>query len=196
MISISEANHLGKYLGAPLISIAPRKAEFQDIVDNVKSKLTAWKLKHLTFAGRVTLSKSVIQALLLYTMMSASILKACIEETHKLQRSFIWEQEEHSKKVHAISWDVVTKPKNLGGLGIRRLDVVNKACIMKLGWEIRNGAQQLWCKLLKGKYDRNYWGSDALTSKITASNLWKTIVKTWPLFNDFIFRMWVMVKLF
>lgn len=54
-----------------------------------------------------------------------------------------------------MAWDVVTKPKHLGGLGIRRLDVVNKACLMKLGWAIRKGSTELWCEVPKGKYGRD-----------------------------------------
>jgi hypothetical protein len=30
---------------------------------------------------------------------------------------------------------VVTRPTELGSLGLRRLEVMNNACIMKLAWE-------------------------------------------------------------
>lgn len=35
-----------------------------------------------------------------------------------------------------ISRDIITQPKCHGGLGIRKLDVMNKACLMKLCWGV------------------------------------------------------------
>lgn len=50
----------------------------------VNVKLTSWKGNQWTFARRVTLAKSVLEALLIYPMMTAMIPKYCIEEIHRL----------------------------------------------------------------------------------------------------------------
>jgi ABC-type transporter lipoprotein component MlaA len=47
---------LGKYLGVPVTGKAPRREDFQYIIDQVSSRLVAWKANHLSFAGRVTLA--------------------------------------------------------------------------------------------------------------------------------------------
>ncbi|MCI23473.1 putative ribonuclease H protein, partial [Trifolium medium] len=65
-----EANSLGKYLGIPLMGRAPRHGDFEHLVDKVRSKLSGWKTTNLSFAGRVTLAKSVIQAIPIYSMMT------------------------------------------------------------------------------------------------------------------------------
>lgn len=52
----------------------------------------------------------------------------------------------------------MTNPKDLGGLGLRRLKVMNKACIFKLGRKLQSGSQELSCNVLWEKYKRE--GSD------------------------------------
>lgn len=58
-----ETTHLGKYLGVPLIGRAPKRSDYQYLLDKVKAKLTSWKAKNLSLAGRATLAKSVIEAI-------------------------------------------------------------------------------------------------------------------------------------
>lgn len=71
-------------------------------------------------------------------MITTSIPKACLHEIKKLYLSFIWGDSEEHRKVHLVKWDVITLPKFLGGLGIRRLNVMNNACILKFNWVIHN----------------------------------------------------------
>jgi hypothetical protein len=71
-------------------------------------------------------------------------------------------------------------PKQLGGLGIRNLRIMNDACLMKLGWNLRQGKDSLWTQVLWGKYGRNSDETAELVVKHTDSNLWKAIVTLWP----------------
>jgi len=102
----------------------------------------------------VTLAKSVIEAIPIYPMMAAKMQKSCLEEIDKIERAFIWGDTDHVRKVHAVRWEVVTRPEDVGGLGLRKLlTVMNQACLLKLAWGLYNGKNDLWCKVLKGKYD-------------------------------------------
>jgi hypothetical protein len=140
-----ETNVIGKYLGVPLTGKAPRKEDYSYIIEQISTKLMAWKANQLSFAGRVTLAKSVLQAIPIYPMMTAVIPKVCIEKIHQIQRKFIWGETENNKRYHAVRWNKVTLPKDSGGLGLRRLDTMNKACIGKLGWSLYSGASDFWC---------------------------------------------------
>ncbi|MCI11192.1 putative ribonuclease H protein, partial [Trifolium medium] len=86
-------------------------------------------------------------------MMSSKIPKSCLDDIQMLQRSFVWGDTEQKKRFHAVGWEKITVPKWLGGLGIRKLDVMNNACLMKLGWNYQGGSDDLWCKVLRGKYE-------------------------------------------
>jgi hypothetical protein len=93
ILSISgfkETDDFGKYLGVPLTGKAPKRADYQYLLDQVSSKLASWKASQLSFAGRVTLAKSVIEAVPIYPMMSSKIPKSCLEDIQKMQRQFIW----------------------------------------------------------------------------------------------------------
>jgi hypothetical protein len=82
-------DNLGKYLGVPILHNRASRATFQFIMDKVGQRLSNWKAKNLSFAGRVSLAKSVIQALPVYTMQSTLLPKSICEEIDKKCRSFI-----------------------------------------------------------------------------------------------------------
>jgi hypothetical protein len=183
MSGFTEATSLGKYLGVPLVGRAPKRSDYNYIINQVKTKLSAWKAKHLSFAGRVTLSKAVIEAIPVYPMMTVAIPKACLNELQKIQRAFIWGDDNSGRKYHAVSWGNVTLPKVYGGLGMRRLVQMNKACLMKLGWAIRSGKEALWIEVIKGKYDRQNTNFEHVVVKAQDSSLWKSLVQTWHYFD-------------
>jgi hypothetical protein len=140
-----EASSFGKYLGVPLHGRAPKKADFQYLLDQVSAKLSMWKATHLSFVGRVTLAKSVIEAVPIYPMMSTPIPKACLDQIQKMQRNFIWGDTEQKRRFHAVGWDKVTVPKCMGGLGLRNLNIMNLACLGKLEGKINSDSNDLWC---------------------------------------------------
>jgi hypothetical protein len=154
------------------------------VIDQVNAKLMHWKANQLSFAGRVTLAKSVLEAIPIYPMMTNMIPKACIDEIHRIQRSFIWGDTDQARRYHAVGWEMVTRPKNLGGLGLRKLSTMNKACILKLGRKIQAGAKDFVCEVLVGKYMRTSANGEMM-AKATDSHLWKSIVKLWPHLDDY-----------
>lgn len=78
-----------------------------------------------------------------------------------------------------IGWKKVVSSKGDEGLGIRDLDIMNQACIMKLGCKIINGDYDLWCRVLIGKYNVDE-SCSTIQAKSYDSKLWKAIVKTNP----------------
>lgn len=77
-------SNLGKYLGDPLIHKRPTKETYQFILDITNRCLASWKANCLSFAGRVTLTKSVIQALPPYCMQTMLLPKGVC---HQLEKS-------------------------------------------------------------------------------------------------------------
>ncbi|PNX75251.1 ribonuclease H, partial [Trifolium pratense] len=144
-----ETSSLGRYLGVPLLGRAPKRNDFQYLVDQVETKLSGWKAKQLSFAGRVTLAKSVLEAIPIYPMMTTKIPKSCLNDIQRIQRNFIWGDSESGRKFHAVSWEKVTTPKWMGGLGLRNMEYMNQACLIKLGWKLFSGADDYWCQILR-----------------------------------------------
>lgn len=73
-------NDLGKYLGVPILHEKVNRRSFQFILDKVDQRLSNWKVKTLSFAGRLTLTKSVVQSLPQYVMQSAYLPNHLCEE--------------------------------------------------------------------------------------------------------------------
>ncbi|KAK2430741.1 Polynucleotidyl transferase, ribonuclease H superfamily protein [Trifolium repens] len=44
----------------------------------------------------------------------------------------------------------------------------------------RCGTEALWCRVLRGKYERGNISIDEVNAKVNDSSLWKTLVKLWP----------------
>lgn len=40
------------------------------------------------------------------------------------------------------------KPKDISGLGFMRVNVVNKVCLLKLGWHLQAGGCGSWSEVL------------------------------------------------
>lgn len=66
-------HNLGKYLGSPLLHHRVTKNLFTDILEKLKSKLSGWKAKTLSLAGRATLIQSVTSAIASYNMQTMEL---------------------------------------------------------------------------------------------------------------------------
>lgn len=136
-------NNLGKYLGVPLSGKMLIRNDFHYLVDQIATKLASWKKNNLSFAGRITLAKRAIEVMPLYPMMTNKLPKAIIEEIHSMQHKFIWGDTEEQRKIHAVGWNTLTKPKRHNGLWLRNPKSLNTTCMMKLGWKIATNAKDM-----------------------------------------------------
>lgn len=80
---------LGKYLGVPIFHKRVGISTFKFVIDKVKQRLSNWKARTLSFTGRVTLAKSVIQEIPVYVMQSSVIPRSICDEIDKICRGFI-----------------------------------------------------------------------------------------------------------
>lgn len=84
--------------------------------------------------------------------------------------------------MHYVNWSTVTLPKCLGGLGLRDLEAMDKACLLKLCWSL-HGDNNLWTAVLNGKYGRRCLPHGPLLAKNTDSHLWRHLVQLWKILS-------------
>lgn len=130
------------------------KHTFGDLLDKVRKKLVGWKKIFLSFAGRLVLIKSVLMAIPAYAMQTALLPNAVIEEIEKCARNFLWGKTDGEKRIYHLNWDAVTMPKAHGGLGIKRLKVVNRILLAMLGWRAMKQRSAFWATVVKNKYEQ------------------------------------------
>ena len=84
-----ETSNLGKYLGFPLNHKGGAWNRYNFVVERVISKLSGWKSKFLSFAGRTVLVKSVTAAIPNYVMQGVALSIHLCEKLDKVNRYFL-----------------------------------------------------------------------------------------------------------
>ncbi|KAB2063727.1 hypothetical protein ES319_A10G237100v1 [Gossypium barbadense] len=126
------------YLGIPL-GADPRKiSSWNGIVDRVERKLSGWKSRSLSWAGRVVLINSVLLSLPIYFM---SLFQAPVGGSAGGRR-----------KLAKVKWKQICMPKVKGGAGVVDLRVKNKSLIAKWIWRFTIDKEVLWRRIIAAKY--------------------------------------------
>lgn len=150
-VSITEfanTHNIGKYLGFPMLSGRVRKGDFDFILDKVNQRLAGWKGKLLNRAGRVTLAKSVVAVIPVYSMQNMWLPSSICSKIDSSVRNFIW----GGNSNHWVKWSKVTRTKQSGGLGLRKARACNVALLGKHIWDLSHNTNKLWVQLLSSKY--------------------------------------------
>uniref|UniRef100_A0A2N9IHI9 Reverse transcriptase domain-containing protein n=1 Tax=Fagus sylvatica TaxID=28930 RepID=A0A2N9IHI9_FAGSY len=146
------SKEFGKYLGVPIITDARDKHAFDYLIEKVRDKLAGWKAKTLSMAGRCTLINSVSSAIPTHVMQCCLLPPKVCANLDKLNRNFLWGDTSAKKKIHLMKWDLISRPKDEGGLGIKRSRCRNKALLAKRMWALRLGSEDVWALSLRNKY--------------------------------------------
>ncbi|XP_061363867.1 uncharacterized protein LOC133307381 [Gastrolobium bilobum] len=163
---------LGKYLGVPVLHNMVNKHTFSYTLDRTNGRLKAWKEKT---------TKSVLAAMPTYSMQTALLPLGTCYAIEKKMRGFVWGSNMGRRKIHVTPWDVICRSKNDGGLGIRKLRLMNKACLMKIGHGILTHKNDLWVRVLKNKYKVGDGLIMNLPRRSGGSNLWIGLARVWPM---------------
>uniref|UniRef100_A0A2N9F7H7 Reverse transcriptase domain-containing protein n=1 Tax=Fagus sylvatica TaxID=28930 RepID=A0A2N9F7H7_FAGSY len=174
-LGIKVSNNFGKYLGVPIITDARDKKAFEFIIEKVRDKLAGWKAKTLSMAGRCTLINSVSSAIPTHVMQCCLIPSKTCAELDKLNRNFLWGDSSAKKKLHLIKWDSVSRPKEEGGLGIKRSRCRNKVLLAKRLWDFCLGSVENWAVALRNKY------SPTRSRVCRKSISWKSLQQATPI---------------
>ncbi|WJZ91182.1 hypothetical protein VitviT2T_010279 [Vitis vinifera] len=119
------------YLGLPLGG-NPKIIGFWDpVVERISRRLDGWKKAFLSLGGRITLIQSSLSHIPSYFLSLFKIPASIASKIEKLQKDFLWSGAGEGKKDHLIRWDVVSRPKELGGLGFGKTSLRNIALFGK-----------------------------------------------------------------
>lgn len=150
-----------RYLGVPLCTKKLSIANCEVLLQQVKGRLTSWSATSLSFAGRLLLIKTVIAGINNFWCSTFILPKECIRRINSMCGAFLWNEKVEGYSTARVSWEVVTKPKSNGGLGIKDLGAWNTACCLRLVWLLFFQSGSVWVawfksEVLNGSLS-NYW---------------------------------------
>ncbi|WCJ39636.1 RNA binding RNA-directed DNA polymerase [Euphorbia peplus] len=176
ILGVERTHDLGVYLGMPLMHGRVNAETFSHVVDKVCSRITGWKVKNLSFVGRLMLIKSVTSSILTYSMQTVLLPSSICSKLDACNQNFLWGSEPNARKIHLVNWNEVCKPKNEGGLGIRDTRTFNLAMLAKLSWKVLISNDSLWVRALRAKYGGDRVGLNLFRARNVQSSTWRGIL--------------------
>ena len=166
------------YLGLPLGANHKATTMWDGVEKRMRRRLALWKRQYLSKGGRITLMKSTLASIPIYQLSLFRMPKLVAKRLEKLQRDFLWGGGSLERKIHLINWEVVCNQKEKGGLGIRKIDLLNKALLGKWIWRFAFEKEILWKKVIGVKYDHEGFGWRTNKARGTFGvGVWKEILK-------------------
>jgi predicted transcriptional regulator len=144
-----------RYLGVPLITKRLTAIDCEALVNKITTRVDSWLAKKLTFAGRLQLISSVLLSMQIFWAKVFILPKKVVRLIEQKLNRFLWSGRD--TKAHAkVAWSQLCVPKQEGGLGIKRIEVWNKASMLNHIWNLFTKAGSLlvaWinANMLKGR---------------------------------------------
>uniref|UniRef100_A0A2N9G9A9 Reverse transcriptase domain-containing protein n=1 Tax=Fagus sylvatica TaxID=28930 RepID=A0A2N9G9A9_FAGSY len=172
------------YLGSPLFHSSSRIKDFRFLQEKLEARLTSWRSKTLSWAGRATLIKSVAMAIPVYSFSSSNVPTTICDKMDASIRRFWWNPSKESGRYLAWkAWDDLCVPKAIGGMGFRCANQFNAALLAKLTWMIVTGRDSPCMHALRSKYKvKEGWISREPLKK--SSPNWRAIERLKPLIQN------------
>ena len=152
-----------------------KKNTFHDLKDKLGKKLSGWKEKLLSNAGKEILIKAVGQAIPSYTMSCFKLPDSLCDELASMVRKFWWGQKNGVDKMAWLSWEKMCTPKETGGMGFRDLKAFNLALLAKQGWRLQTSTTSLFYRVFHARY---FPHGDFLSATVGTrpSYAWRSII--------------------
>ncbi|XP_026398770.1 uncharacterized protein LOC113294598 [Papaver somniferum] len=144
-----------KYLGMMLVQGKVKSSHLWNLIEYMHHRLSTWSGRLLSFQARFTLVKSVLCSIPVYNMFIYKWPSKVVDTCERIIRNYLWSGNAEDRKCITLKWNTVCIPFEEGGLGIRRLEDMNKALLMKFLWNMLQSEDE-WALFFLAKYtDKN-----------------------------------------
>jgi hypothetical protein len=103
------------------------------LVDRIEKRVSPTFML-MSYSGRVTLINSLLTSIATFTMCSIQLNPKILEHIEKIRRHCLWVKkldDGEEKCCSLASWQMVSRPKKKGGLGILNLKLQNEVLLLK-----------------------------------------------------------------
>ncbi|WVZ52900.1 hypothetical protein U9M48_003903 [Paspalum notatum var. saurae] len=154
-----------RYLGLQLHTRPLRKVHIQPLIEKIENRLAGWKGHLLNRAGRLTLISSVLSSMPTYHLSVFPLAAWARKRIDKIRHSFLWKGKAETNGGHClVSWPLINKPKDLGGLGIINLEKFSRALRLHWLWRAWRDEDHPWQDAPCDRTDRLFFCASARVS--------------------------------
>eukprot|EP00253_Pinus_taeda_P028496 PITA_28496 len=155
ILGFKRGNLPSKYLGAPLTSKPWQKHHWESTLEKLENKCRHWTHRALNFAGRLVLTKAILQAIPQYMLSILPAPQGILHRIRTIQRSFLWKGNAEKNKWALVAWNKLCKSKSAGGLNLIDPLTSNMTCGAKLWWRWLKEPHLPWARHWREKYTPN-----------------------------------------
>lgn len=120
--------------------------------------------------------KSVAQAIPTYSMACFKLPRGLCQHINGLLRKFWWGSKKGERKTAWVSWEVMSQPKFMGGMGFRDIELFNLALLARQAWRLLQEPNSLSARILKSVYYPSCSVLEAELGKYP-SQVWRSILE-------------------
>jgi len=134
-----------KCLGVPLITTKAYIFRLCSPCRPYYRKARSWMHHTLSYAGRLQLIKSILFSIQVYWSSLFNLSKDVVLKITSLLRSLLGKGCELASGGVKMAWENICLPKEEGGLGVKNIQVLNRATMVKHIWAIcTNLRHSIW----------------------------------------------------
>lgn len=166
-----------KFLGVPLITSKLSLANCHPLLEMVKSKISSWTNRFLSYDGRLLLIKLVVFAIQSYWSAHFILLASVFKDLKSTMSRFLWKGPSMLKFGAKVVWSKIALPYSEGGLAIKQLEDWNKALILLQLWRVVNpNSQFLWASWVRDNHlnSKHFW---VLKTPNDCSWIWRKVLQ-------------------
>lgn len=126
---------------------------WKDLISMLTKWLSVWRGADLNIANRVVLINSVLNAIHIYSLSFYKAPMKVLNEIHQIQSKFLLGGGDLKRSIHWVSWNVICKSREEGGLGVKNVEIMNAALIFKWKWRILSDDEAVWRGILNARYE-------------------------------------------
>ncbi|KAL0926248.1 hypothetical protein M5K25_002462 [Dendrobium thyrsiflorum] len=111
-----------------------------------------------------------------WTGQKVNTLKSSImfgKSVKRRKKDFVWHKQDGTKGLHYVAWEVLCKPRTMGGRGLQLASIKVGLLRAKFAWNFINKPESLLNRTLASKYGKDIWNSE---TKRNVSSTWKILL--------------------
>ncbi|XP_048617726.1 uncharacterized protein LOC125589247 [Brassica napus] len=166
-----------RYLGLPLTTKTMTKADYEPLIDQIRTRMVSWSSRCLSYAGRLQLVKTVIGNITNFWCSVFRLPKTCLNTIEGMCAAFLWSGSPNTHTKAKVAWEDICRPTDEGGLGIRRLTDTSRVFALSLIWRLLTNSGSLWVAWTKAYLLKTHSFWDTNGNNHAGSWIWRKLLK-------------------